>query len=252
MDRNVSPLGSHLRGAGTVLAAAVASALLLTGCSSDSGDGGDTGDDAPASEEQAPEAVRFTELPNACETVEGATIEEVVPEASDEKGEELPSADVTSTNACLWSGLDGYDFRSLTVTLKRFDSDAALGAGDSRAETFLQAQGAEITDDETNEDIVDSRPEDLGDEAVSLAFTAEKASGDTSREFRQHRVVVRTANVVVTVDYAGAGFEDAELPEASAIQEGAERIASDAVAHLDALPDAGDDAEAEADAGDDD
>jgi hypothetical protein len=40
---------------------------------------------------------------------------------------------------------------------------------------------------------------DLGDAAVTIGFTAEKENGDTSREFRQHRVVSRTANVVVTV-----------------------------------------------------
>lgn len=250
MDRNVRPLAGSLRGAGPALAAAVSAVLLLGACSSDSaGDSAAGTDDAPAADEPGtPEEVRYAELPNACETLGDDIIDEVVPEAGEEK--ELPSADVAATSACIWSGLDGYDFRSLTVTLKRFDSDPALGGGDARAETFLQAQTAEIADDPAVEDVVESAPEGVGDQAVGLAFTSEKTSGDSERDFRQQRMVVRTANAVVTVDYAGTGFEDADLPSADAIEEGAERVASEVVAYLESQ--AADGGAAEEESGKDD
>lgn len=226
---------SRTRGAGTLLACATASVLLITGCSSDSGE--DTSDNAAVAE-PTPEPVRFAELPNACRTVDPETIEEVVPKASNDKGEELASNDVNATGTCLWTGLDGYDFRSLTVTLKRFDSNLTLGSGDARAEQFLQTQVDEITGDEDNEDVDDSQLPDLGDEAVTIAYAAEKESGDATRDFQQQRVVSRLANVVVTVDYAGTGFEGGDMPSADAIREAAERVAADSITSLDAAEDA--------------
>lgn len=190
--------------------------------------------------------MRFADLPNACHTVDAETIAEVVPEASDEKGEELPSENVAVTSICLWSGLDGYDFRSLTVTLKRFDSDLSLGSGDSRADQYLLAQTAEVLDDESHEDVAESELGDLGDAAVTIGFTAEKENGDTSREFRQHRVVSRTANVVVTVDYAGTGFESGELPSAEDVKKAAEQVAGQSVTSLETAADEAEDGDADA------
>lgn len=235
MDRTVKPFGRG-RAARHLLACAAASALLITGCSS--GSGGEPDDGEPPAASPTPEPVRFTDLPNACRTVDAETVEKVVPEASDDKGEELPSENVAVTSTCLWSGLDGYDFRSLTVTLKRFDSDLSLGSGDSRAGQYLESQTAEITEDEANEKVKEAELAELGDESVSIGFTAEKKNGDSSREFRQHRVVTRSANVVVTVDYAGTGFESADLPSADDVRKGAEVVASEVLAAVDATADA--------------
>jgi hypothetical protein len=230
MDRTVTPL-SRRRGAGTLLACAVASAaLLVPGCSSNPGKGPGEGESPAAA--PTPEAVRFADLPNACRTLDVETIAAVVPKASNEKGDELPSENVTLTSTCLWSGLDGYDFRSLTVTLKRFESDLALGTGDERAGKYLRAQTAEIVDDEANEDVAEAEVAELGDESVGIAYTAEKENGERSRNFRQHRVVTRTANVVVTVDYAGTGFEGGDLPSAKSVKKSAVRAATESVAAM--------------------
>jgi hypothetical protein len=241
MDRTVTP-PRRRAGTGTLLtcAVAVASVLLAAGCSSDSGTTSDPTQSPAAA--PTPEPVRFSTLPNACATLDKKTIGEVVPEAGNAKGEELPSSDVDATGTCLWSGLDGYDFRSLTVTLKRFESDLSLGSGDERAGEFVTYLAAEVTEDEANKDVAEEAVEDLGDEAVTLAYTAKKKNGDTSRKLRLQRVVTRTANVVVTVDYSGGHFDGGDLPSAKEIKKAAERVAAESVAAVNA---AGEAAEAE-------
>ncbi|GAB3124076.1 hypothetical protein GCM10027160_45100 [Streptomyces calidiresistens] len=256
MDPHVAPAGR----AGRLLACALVPALLLTACSSSdggAGEGASAPDTAPTAE-ATPEPARFTGLPNPCRTLEEETVEEVVPGASDTAGEELESPDTAANATCLWSGIDEYDFRSLSVSLRRFDSDPSLGSGEERAARYLADRAAEVENDEGLEDVSADEPgegEGWGDEARSFSFAVDTTTGDDeTRPSRQQRVVVRTANVVVTVDLTGIDFDNDDPPSAEDITEAAERVAREAVAAVEAnAPTAEEDgAEAGAEDGDGD
>ncbi|MQS07921.1 hypothetical protein [Streptomyces alkaliphilus] len=235
MDSHVAPAGR----AGRLLACALVPALLLTACSSSDDDGeGAAAPDAVPSAEATLEPVRFTGLPNPCRTLEEETVEEVVPGASDTAGEELESPDTAANATCLWSGIDEYDFRSLSVSLRRFETDPSLGSGEERAARYLADRAAEVETDEGLEDVSAGEPgeeDGWGDEARSFSYTVDTTTGDDeTRPSRQQRVVVRTANVVVTVDLTGIDFDNDDPPSAEAITEAAERVAREAVAAVEA------------------
>ncbi|GAA4660667.1 hypothetical protein GCM10023347_10260 [Streptomyces chumphonensis] len=216
------------------LALVAVPALLVTGCLG----GGDDDAKAPAekpsaeaekSSEPKPEPVKFSELPDACKTVPGKTIEDIVPEAENEKGKNLKSKDTDSYTSCLWSGLDEYDYRSLFVSLRRYDSVLDVGSGDDRAARSAASEVEKITGDKANKKVEEKALKDLGDEATTIGFDSEE-KGDDGGDYRNQRVVARTANVVVVVDYSGTGFEDADNPKADEIRKGAEKAAEQVVA----------------------
>ncbi|SOD66502.1 hypothetical protein SAMN06297387_12620 [Streptomyces zhaozhouensis] len=221
--------GKASRLAVRMTALAAAPVLFVAGCSSDPEP---ENDDAPASESPTPEPVKFAEVPEPCSLVSGDTIGEVVPEADPEEGEELESSNTTTSAACLWNGLDEYQFRSLTVSLRRFDSDPAVGSGDERATAYLQQMVDEITGDEANQEPAAEELPETGDEAVSVAYRVTKEAEDAEHDYTQQRVVVRDGNVVLTVDYSGAGFEDDDAPGAGDVKEAADRAAQEAAAKL--------------------
>jgi hypothetical protein len=235
------------------LAWAAVPVLLLAGCtgggSSDSDGEAAAEDQQPRTEAPSPEPVRFTSLPEPCSTIGEDTIEQVVPKAEPKRGDTLSTSDTSSSGACLWSGLDDYQFRSLTVSLRRFDSDMAIGSGDERAEEYVTQLVAEITDDNANKDVDEAQLSEPGDDgATSISYNVTKDSeGGESQTYIQQRVIARTGNVVVTIDYAGAGFEDADNPSVKSIRENAAAAAEEAVAAVDASADAGAGADASTD-----
>ncbi|MDT0270359.1 DUF3558 domain-containing protein [Streptomyces sp. DSM 44915] len=237
MDRNAS------RRAVRLLALATVPVLFAAGCSSS--DPAPEEDNEPQAEAPTPEPVRFAELPGACSLVTEDTIGDVVPEADPAEGEELESSNSTTSGACLWSGLDDYQFRSLTVSLRRFDSDLAVGSGDERATAYLQQMVDEITGDEANREPAAEELAETGDEAVSVAYQVTRESGDAEHDYQQQRVVVRSGNVVLTLDYSGAGFEGDDPPGAGDVKEAADRTAAEAVTRLDASADEEDGGDAE-------
>jgi hypothetical protein len=220
-----------MRTAVRTLACAAVPMLLAAGCSSDSG-GDDSAKPSPsastASPTPSPAPVRFTTLPDPCKTLSKGTIGDVVPEA-EKDGKNLGSKDADGYGTCLWSGLDDYQYRALTVSLKRFDSDLTLGSGDERAAEYAGQQVAAVSQDEENKKVKDAPLDGVGDQATSIAFETEKKDGKKTEEYREQRVVAITGNVVVTVDYEGAGFETGRTPSAGDIREGAEKAAKEAV-----------------------
>ncbi|HEX5568479.1 MAG TPA: DUF3558 family protein [Streptomyces sp.] len=226
-----------MRIAARTLACAAVPMLLVAGCSS--GSGGDGKDDsagpsakpsaeAPSSAPPSPAPVKFTTLPDPCKTLSKGTVKEVVPGA-ETGGKNLGSKDTDGYGTCLWSGLDGYQYRALTVSLKRFDSDVTLGSGDERAAGYAAQEVSAVSQDKDNKKVKDSALDGIGDEATSLAFESEKKNGKKSEDYREQRIVVRTGNVVVTVEYEGAGFETGRTPDADDIRKGAEKAAKEAV-----------------------
>ncbi|WP_031511465.1 DUF3558 domain-containing protein [Streptomyces megasporus] len=213
------------------LACAAVPMLLVAGCSGGSGED-DSAKPSPSvstsSAPPSPAPVKFTTLPDPCKTLSKKTIGDVVPEAK-EAGKNLGSKDADGYGTCLWSGLDGYQYRTLTVSLKRFDSDVTLGSGDERAAEYAGQQVAAVSKDEANEKVKDAPLDGVGDQATSISFETEKKSGKKTEDYRKQRVVAVTGNVVVTVDYEGAGFESDKTPKAEDIRKGAEKAAKEAV-----------------------
>jgi hypothetical protein len=218
----------------TLACAAVAvPALLIAGCSSDSGgEGGGSAasDEGGKSKEAAP--VKFKGLPDACKTVSKDTVKKLTPKTDNASGKRIGSGNTQDSGSCLWSGLDKFDYRQLTVSLKRFDSDSSRGSGDKLAGTFLTQQADAVKSEKSIKELKSSPTSGIGEKSTSLSYKVDKKDGENSEEFREHRIVARSANVVVTVDYAGAGFESGKLPGADELKKNAQKAAEEAVASL--------------------
>ncbi|MFF4481213.1 hypothetical protein ACWDHW_19075 [Streptomyces melanosporofaciens] len=212
-----------------ILACATVPMVLVAGCSSgsDNKDEKNTGGSArPGSPSASPTvaAAKFSKLPDVCTALSGKTVDQLVPKAQNKKGKALPSADTNTSASCLWTGLDGFKYRSLTVSLKLFPSDPGLGSGDRRAGEYAAQQSSraatgKVTDPKTE------KVAGIGDEATSVS-SKEKKDGD---EFRNQTVVTRTANVVITVQYDGAGYEKEKTPDAAGLLKDAKSAAKEAV-----------------------
>ncbi|TDC76896.1 DUF3558 domain-containing protein [Streptomyces hainanensis] len=240
MDRTASRSASRL--AVRVVALAALPVLVVTGCSSSSDSSDDASqDNEPQSVAPTPEPVRFEALPEPCGTIAEDTIGNVVPEADPGNGETLSSSDTNTSAACLWSGLDDFQFRSLTVALRRFDSDLSLGSGDERATAYVQQMVDEIAGDDANRDVESAELAETGDAATSIGYSVTKVGGEddeSEQDYRQQRVVSRVGNVVLTLDYSGAGFEGDDMPSADTVREAAETAAREAVGNVNATEDA--------------
>ncbi|OEV10322.1 DUF3558 domain-containing protein [Streptomyces nanshensis] len=218
----------------TLACAAIAvPALLVAGCSSDSGgDGGGSATSDEGAKEPKAAPVKFKELPDACKTVSKDTVKKATPKTDNASGKRIGSGNTQDSGSCLWSGLDKFDYRQLTVTLKRFDSDTSRGSGDKLAGAFLDQQADAVQSDKANKELKSGSAGGIGDKATSFSYKVDKKDGKKSEEFREHQIFARSANVVVLVDYAGAGFESAKLPSADDLKKNAEKAAEEAVASL--------------------
>lgn len=211
-------------------AAVAVPVLLVAGCSSDSGDPEPTGPSSSASAStggKKPDPAAYKSLPDPCKAVSEKTVEDVVPGTEDKSGKNLASSDTDSYGACLWSGGSGdidADYRALTVSLKRYDTDASLGSGDEQAQRFVQQEVQAVEGDEAHKKPEQSKVSDVGDEALAVTYETEKKDNT----YRATRVVVRDQNVVVTVDYEGTGFEDADPPSRDEVRKNAEKVAKEA------------------------
>lgn len=227
--RPVSPR----RLAGLIACAVVPVVLVAAACSSGSGsdsgssDGSTSGTKSSATTSQPPPlaAARYARLPASCAAVSKATVTALVPKAKSAGGTEAKSSDIGTRGGCSWTGngKDGYQYRWLSVTLQRFTSSTALGAADDQA----RKQYAEQLADVGNAPGFTTVPvTGVGDEAASVNGKA-TVSKVTSRNAT---VVTRTGNVVLIVEFNGAGLEGKKNPSAQAVQSGAQRAAKDAVA----------------------
>ncbi|GAA4785074.1 hypothetical protein GCM10023220_05740 [Streptomyces ziwulingensis] len=220
--------------------------LIAAGCSSDSGSDGGSGDgggdgksagsasaSASASPSPTVRPAAYGKLPEPCEVLSKKTLGDLVPKAK--SGKEGSSSDTATRGNCSWDSLDnngvkGSQFRWLNVSMLRFESDAGRGAGDARArEHYLkQLQDAEATDGAKSPktDPVTG----TGDEAAVVRYELKKKEGT----FKQQTVVARVENVVVTLDYNGAGLAGDKSPSADDLVKDAKRAAKEAVASVSA------------------
>lgn len=219
----------------TLACAAVAlPVLLVAGCSSDSDQ--DKNSEAPsASASKSPTVApaKFKQLPDSCKSLGKKTVKNLVAGTKNALGQRVGSGDTNLSSNCLWSGLDKYDYRQLTLSLKRFDSDPAIGSGDKRAADYVKLQAEETTGNKDNRNIKQSEVSGIGDQASSIGYETKKTdTKNKSEEYRGERLITRTANVVITVDFEGAGFEGAKKPGADEVRKKAEKAAKEAVTQI--------------------
>jgi hypothetical protein len=214
--------------------------LVAAGCSSDSGSGDDAktsgSPDANASASASANAVKaaaYAKLPEPCSVLSKKTLGELVPKGA-KSGKEGKSDDVATRGNCYWSSLDnngvkGSQFRWLNVALLRFDSDSR-GEGNQLAHTYFEKQvsGAQSATGAKN---TKSEPvAGTGDEATAVRYDLKKKEG----AFKQQTIVTRVENVVVTLDYNGAGLAGEKTPSATDLLKAAEKAAKEAVAAVSA------------------
>lgn len=217
-------------------AAVVPVMLLAVGCSSDSGSASD--DDVPSeavesalADSATPEVVEaaYASLPDACEVFSEKTLKSVVPEGA-KSGKAINAAEENVTGDCRWisldnNGVDGSQYRWLSVSLHLLASNAANGPGEDRAAKAYESKvtAAKAVDGAKN---VKTEPvTGTGDQATAVRYDLKK-DGDT---FKQQTIVVRTENVVITLDYNGAGLAGEKAPDAAALLKTATSAAKEAV-----------------------
>ncbi|MBD0736342.1 DUF3558 domain-containing protein [Streptomyces sp. CBMA29] len=219
-----------------LLACAAVPAMALAGCSSGSGSS-DAKSTAPSGSSSTGSGssggsatptlapAKFAALPASCKAVAQTTVNALVPKAKTPGGSPVKSDDITSRAGCSWTGngKDGYQYRWLSVTLQRFTSSTALGAAEDQAKkryteqvgTLNQVPGA-----------ASATLTGFGDQAASVGSKATVAKVTSQND----SVVVRSGNVVILVEFNGAGLEGKKNPSAGDVQSGAQRAAKEAVA----------------------
>ncbi|MFI8350718.1 DUF3558 domain-containing protein [Streptomyces sp. NPDC085596] len=224
-----------------VCAAAVPAVLITAACSSDSGDapgkagasakpsaGGDSKQPS-ASASPTVQAAAFRELPQPCGVLSKKTLGDLVPEAG-KSGKKGSSDDATSRSSCSWTSLDnngvkGSQFRWLNVSLLRFDSDTSRGSGNDQAHAYYTRQVGDAKGASGAKNVKTEALGGTGDEATAVRYDLKKKEG----AFKQQTVVARVENVVVTLDYNGAGLAGEKTPDADDLGTDAKKAAKEVV-----------------------
>ncbi|MFF5704660.1 DUF3558 family protein [Streptomyces sp. NPDC012794] len=223
--------------------AAVPVILTVAGCSSDSGKssgGKDSGKKSDSSASAKPSAkpsaalekVAYAKLPDPCKALTGKSIDSLVPEAKDKNGTAAKSNDLSNRASCSWNGLKtdgakGSQYRWLSVSLVRYDSHASLGGGNKRAEDQYNKQIELAKTTEGAHDVKAEQAGGIGDQATSVVYGVKK-----DVDFANNSVIVRTQNVVITLDYNGAAYEGAGAPDQGKLLQDAIAAAKETVASV--------------------
>ncbi|UFR03038.1 DUF3558 domain-containing protein [Streptomyces sp. Go40/10] len=235
-----------------VCAAAVPAVLITAACSSDSGDskaksgaesspsaGGGSSTQPSASASPTVRAAAYQKLPDACAVLSKGTLSDLVPKGAG-SGKKGSSDDPSARASCAWNSLDnngvkGSQFRWLNVSLLRFDSDATRGSADDQAHAYYgqQVKDAQSVDGAKNSKVVPLSG--TGAEASAVRYDLKKKEG----LFKQQTVVARVENVVVTLDYNGAGLAGEKTPDADDLTKAAEKALKEAVAAVSSANGAG-------------
>ncbi|WP_329381112.1 DUF3558 family protein [Streptomyces sp. NBC_01351] len=225
--------------------AAVPVVLAVAGCSSDSGKDSDSGNgkksDSSASAKPsgkasaALEKATYATLPDPCKALQTATIDSLVPEAKDKNGAAAKSNDLANRSGCAWNGLDedglkGSQYRWLQASFWRYDSQAALGSADKRAEENYNKQVELAKTTQGAENVKAEPAEGIGNQGTSVVYSVKKDNVDHFNT----TIVARTHNVVITLDYNGAGLEGAAAPDQAKLLQDAMVAAKEIVASVEA------------------
>ncbi|MFB6827225.1 DUF3558 domain-containing protein [Streptomyces virginiae] len=222
--------------------AAVPVILTVAGCSSDSGrESGSNGEKKSGSSSSSSakpnpkssktlEKPAFAALPDPCKALATPTIDTLVPEAKDKAGTAPKSNDLATRASCAWNGLDedglkGSQYRWLSLSYFRYDSQATLGDASKRAEEQYNKEVEAAKTAEGAKDPQAAAVGEVGDQATSVIYAVKKDNNDHYNT----TVVARTQNVVITLDYNGAGLEGASAPDHAKLLQDAISAAKEAV-----------------------
>lgn len=217
--------------------AAVPVMLVAAGCSSDSEGGKDASPSAsPSATVPAKPTVKpaaFSKLPEPCKSIKQKTVDSLVPDAKDKSGTADKSNDVSARGGCSWNGLDnkgvdGSQYRWLSVSFMRYDSDQTRGSGDKLAEQYYAKQVDAANKTDGAKKVKTAAPDAIGDQATTVTYDLRKTDAD----FKYATVVTRTENVVATVIYNGAGYQGAKSPSVADLLKDAQKAAEEAVASV--------------------
>ena len=211
--------------------------MLVAGCSgsdSKSADDAPSGGSAGAKASPSPTvaAAKFKKLPNPCEAFSKKTVKELLPKAKDASGEQGSSTDNAAHGTCSWNssddnGVDGTQFRWLDVSFQRYDSDQALKAtGEKRATDFYEKQISDAKDTKNAKKVEAAATSGIGDAATAVTYDLKKDGNN----FKNTTVVARTANIVVTLNYNGAGLAGGDTPKSDDLLKDAKTAVKEAVA----------------------
>ncbi|MFJ6553779.1 DUF3558 family protein [Streptomyces luteogriseus] len=217
-----------------VCAAAVPVMLVAAGCSSDSGSGDSTDKaakaaaSASASPSPTVQAAAYGKLPEPCKAFSKKTLEDLAPKGK--SGKEGKSDDISTRGSCSWDSLDnngvkGSQFRWLNVSMLRFESDVTRGPADKLAQEYFEKQVQEAQAVEGAKGVKTEPVAGTGDQATAVHYDLKKKEGT----FKQQTVVARVENVVVTLDYNGAGLAGDKTPSGSDMLKDAKKAAKEAV-----------------------
>lgn len=221
-------------------AAAVPMMLVAAACSSDSGSddssntgsGGGAETSASASPSPTVQAAAYKSLPDACDTLSKGTLGDLVPKAS-KSGKQGKSDDIATRGSCSWSSLDnngvkGSQFRWLNVSLLRFESDVTRGEGDKLAQEYFDKQVQDAQAVQGAKNAKTAPVSATGDQATLVTYDLKKKEG----AFKQQTLVARVENVVVTLDYNGAGLAGEKTPSTATLTKLVQKAAKEAVASV--------------------
>lgn len=208
--------------------AAVPVMLVAAGCSS--GSESKKTSSTPSASASAPSAktsgtpsvsaVKYAKLPDACKSLSGKTIDQLVPKAKNKGGEPF-------VDGCSWNGLNDYQFRFLNITFNNLSADPNQGSGDKRAQEFADDQVQKVSKEDGAKNAKIQKAGGVGDSASTVSTVTKNKDGD---EFQNESVVARTGNVVITLKFSGTGYEGAKAPDASDMMKNAKNAAKEAVA----------------------
>ncbi|MEU3556444.1 DUF3558 family protein [Streptomyces fragilis] len=219
--------------------------LVAAGCSSDAepkSDAKQSASSGKASAKPSPtlEPAAYKELPKACDALGRKTLDDLVPKGL--KSEKAGRTDDAGTRAsCTWNSLDdngvkGSQYRWLSVSMLRFDSDTVRGAASEQAKKQYETSIEDARSTADAKKVAGKPVKSVGDEATLVTYDLKKKEG----LFKQQTVVVLVENVVVTVDYNGAGLAGEDAPSAKKLSERAVDAAKEAVGKVTAANDAED------------
>lgn len=212
--------------------AAVIPAVFVTGCSylpgSDAKESSSKSASGTASDNPSPTvaAAKYSELPKPCSTLSKKTIEALVPKTKNTSGTTGKSADADARGTCSWNGLNGFQYRWLDVSLQRFTSDPTLGSGDSRAEKYFAKQVHSAKPASGAKNFKTATAGGVGDQVTTISYSVKK----DGEEFKNQTVIARAANIVIILNYNGAGYEDAKSPDSAEMLKDAKGAAKEVVA----------------------
>jgi hypothetical protein len=217
-----------------LIACAAVPVMLLAGCSSGSGSSaksqqGQAGSSASGSSSSAASSslapAKYKTLPDPCKAMSQDTVNHLVQSAKNPDGTAANSNDPKDRGGCSWNGLDGYQFRYLDDSFQRFDSVPTTSAENQAKSAFQQA--VQTTTDKASSPKT-TQLSGLGDSATLVTWDDKK--GDDP--YHNATVVARSANVVLVIDFNGAGMQGDDKPKADEMDKDTQQAAKEALASL--------------------